>query len=136
MRDFDVERAERETRDRTFRIAGHDFTFRPTVRPESLIEYSDFVTGRLDLEEKDAIALLDRTVKAYLEPELHEQWDAVRADELAGHPISSDDMFRLIGYMTEVQTLRPTKQSSDSSSGGESTGTTSTETSPVPVGDF
>lgn len=135
-KDFDTERAEVEQRDRTFTLAGREFKFRLGVRPEALIEYSDFVTGRLQLDERDAIAMLDRTMSEYLEPEYHSVWKEAREDTTIAHPITSDDIFRVIGYMTEVLTVRPTKASSDSSSGDESTGTTSTDDSPAPVGDF
>lgn len=182
MRDFDQTRTLADT-ERSFRIGGETFHFRPAVEPDVWAEYVDFISTPLVeevgvveaalrksglLPEGDAegtpearrllgswskiadhyvqiaiygkttsnvegLALLDRTVKQFLVPDERARWDALRVAGAVEPPITDTDMTRLIGYMVEVQSGRPTERASDSGLGDESTGTKSTPVSPSPA---
>lgn len=182
MRDFDETRTFADA-ERSFRIGGETFHFRPAVEPDVWAEYVDFIStplveevgvveaalrksGQLpDGDEEgtresrrllgswskiadryvqiaiygkttsnvEGLALLDKTVKQFLIPEDRDRWDKLRQLGAVEPPITDTDMTRLIGYMVEVQSARPTEPASDSGRGDESTGTTSTPESPSPV---
>lgn len=181
LRDFDSTRTLAES-ERSFRIGGETFHFRPAVEPDVWAEYVDFISTPLVeevgvveaslrkaglLPEGDAegtpesrrllgswskiadhyvqiaiygkttsnvegLALLDRTVKQFLVPEDRDRWDAIRQVGAVEPPVTDTDMTRIIGYMVEVQSGRPTEPASASGSGAENTGTTSTPESPSP----
>lgn len=128
MKDFDTERAIREQRDRRFKIAGREFTFRAAVSPDAFAEYVDLVSGQIDPPQREAadVAILDRTMLAFLTPDCHDAWTEARHDDGIDNPITTGDIHALISWMSEVQAGRPTAPSLLSGSGDGSSGTTST----------
>lgn len=123
MKDFDEARKERETRERTFKIGGEEFTFRPSVAPESLLAYNRAITGEVTPTEEEWIGLYDETIQSLLEPGQDERWKLVRKAD-AAHPLNVSDLNGLLQWLLEEQAGRPTGQPSDSSSssGGNGTG--------------
>lgn len=133
MKDFDEARAERQARDRSFRIGGEEFTYRPAVAPEAILQWSRMTGGEMpDLTEQEAIEIFDETVLAFLEVGQEKKWKAVRDPKLE-NPLNISDLRELVSWLFEEQTGRPTGQPSDSSdgSGTPPTGTPSTEGSPL-----
>ena len=133
MKDFDEARAERQARDRSFRIGGKEFTYRPAVAPEAILRWSQMTGGEVpELTEEQAIEIFDETVLAFLEVGQDGNWRAVR-DPNAENPLNISDLRELVSWLFEEQTGRPTGQPSDSSpgSGSGGTGTPSTEGSPL-----
>lgn len=134
MKNFDDARKERLNRERQFVIGGETFTFRPSVRPEDVLDWFEMRTGESltgddGLTQRQQVEVYDRTVLAFLEPSQDEAWAKVRAD--ADPPITIKDISDLIEWLFEEQAGRPTSQPSDSSTGSGSgeTGTTSTGSS-------
>ena len=123
MKDFDESRQAREARERTFKIGGEEFTFRPAVTPEALLPYNRAITGESKPTEEDWIAIYDETIRALLEPGQDERWAHVRGGDLA-NPLNVQDINELLQWLLEQQTDRPTGQPSDSStsSGGNGAG--------------
>lgn len=134
MKNFDEARREREQRDRGFQIGGEDFTYRPAVAPEAILNWSKMTGGEMgdDLTEEAALSIFDETVVAFLEPGQDEKWAKVR-DPKAAHPLNISDLRELVSWLFEEQSGRPTEPPSDSSDGPGSptTGTPSTEGSPL-----
>lgn len=123
MKDFDEARAEREARERTFKIGGEEFTFRPAVTPEALLAYNSAITGEVTPTEQEWIALYDQTIVALLDPGQDDRWLHVRRGD-APNPINVSDLTSLLEWLLEQQVGRPTGPPSDSStsSGGNGTG--------------
>lgn len=129
MKDFDEARRERLQRDRSFRIAGREFVYRPAVPPEALFGWFDMSA---DTPEAEAIATIDATIVEFLEPEYREAWREAR-DPDAENPITRDDMLELARWLLSEQAGRPTGQQSGSSTGPGLRGTSSTDGSSSPV---
>lgn len=135
MKDFDTERVavwrERLEQDRTFRLGGQEFTYRVMVAPEALAPWFS-LTG--DEDEIDAIAAMDKTVLAFLEPGQDEKWWAARSPDVEP-PITGRNILDLCKWLLEEQAGRPTGKPSGSSpeSATEGSGTTSTAGSDSPV---
>lgn len=113
MHDFDIARGLRLSQDRSFKIGGETFTYRPAVAPEAIVRYSDMGAETPELE---AIEIIDETVIALLDEGQAEKWHGVRNTN-AENPLSADDIITLIRWILEAQTARPTGPSPDSSSG-------------------
>lgn len=131
MKDFDVIRAERVNADRSFRIGGITFTYKPSVSADLLADYFD-ATFSVEGTNADVVAKADALVLGWLEPGQEDAWRAVRSAS-AESPLSMRDIQEIITHMTEILAGRPTESASDSSSTSERTGTTSVEQSPSPV---
>ncbi len=144
MHDFDIERAERQKADRSFKIAGETFARRASVRPEALEEWEDYTPiGR---SQAEALAVIDRTIKALIEPgakgEAHKRWDNLRKRD--DDPVTLADMIGLrdeegvllrdglIQWLTAEMAGRPTGPSVSSSGGPGASETSSTEGSSSP----
>lgn len=56
MKDFDTERNQRLTGDRSFRLAGREFRYRPSVAPEVILGWSQFAEGADPYERKLKLA--------------------------------------------------------------------------------
>lgn len=122
MKDFDLDRAIRETADRSFRLGGETFTFRPYVHPNVMIRFQEsFGQGDATfLERLDEIMTKD-----LLDPGQESKWKKIRSDKL-DKPVSSFDLVAVYNYIIGEATGRPTVQSSDSSATPSPTGTDST----------
>lgn len=129
MKNFDEDRALREQQERKITIGGRELRFRAGIEPERFAEYVDFVSGALEPSPKEleAVAILDRTIEAYLEPGSREAWRELRADVDLDNPITSKDMHAVIGHMVEVQNVRPSEPSGNSGTGDAQTGIGSTD---------
>lgn len=128
MKDFDVARNERLTRERSFRIAGETFTYRASVSPESLLAWDQ----RHDKVGEEFLAVVDETVTAFLEPGQDEKWQHIR--QLGGdNPVNIQDIVDLIAWLFEEQVGRPTGPSPASTNGHVATGTPLTVDSYSPV---
>lgn len=121
-------RAEREQAQRTFTLGGETFTHRPTAEMETLADYYDMTSGRTNVDNHEAIAIIDRTVLAFLEPGQEEKWAKIRHSET--HPLSVGDCHGLIEALLAATTGRPTLRPTDSTGGPSTNGTTSTADSP------
>lgn len=143
MRNFDEERADRLTRERSFVIGGQTFTFRlglhPDVFQECIAPWRSVTSITPDEEARVAIS---QTIKNFLATEEdQERWDAllrdlraevgdgVVASELA---ITAQDQFKVMMWMIEEQTGHPTNARSSSGNGRERSGTRSMEPSYSP----
>lgn len=124
MKNFDVAREERAKADRSFQIGGETFTRKIGVAPESIIPWTQFVTGEAEPSELDMIALCDETVTALLEEGQEKNWQKVRDPKLK-NPLTVQDITGVIMWMLGEIAGRPTGAPSDSSDGRASTGTTS-----------
>lgn len=132
MKDFDVIRAERVNADRTFRLAGEDFTFRASVGADQLAQYEDAMV-QVTASATDLLAAMDSYILACLEPGQDEKWRTARNGG-AELPVSVGDMRAVIDHINEVITGRPTGKPSDSSTQPSTTGTESTAASPSTAG--
>jgi len=117
-------RRKREGAERTFELAGETFTHKPTAEMEALADYYDMTSGRKDVDNHQAIEIIDRTVLAFLEPGQEEKWARVRHSE--AHPLSVGDAHGLIEALLGATTGRPTTPPSDSTDGQGNNGTNST----------
>lgn len=127
MKDFDVI----PERDRSFKIGGVTFTFKPSLPARLRAEYEDIV---FDPESKSTTILVatDRYILACLTPGQEEAWAAVR-DDNAERPVSAEDLRGILAHIEEVTAGRPTEPSSASTGKPPGTGTGSTAGSPSPV---
>ena len=128
MRDFDAERAERENRERTFRLGGHEFRFRPALEARTYstyLELMDRMAGGAWPE--GSFDVLNDTILALLEPDYHATWNDLVAIPVDGprraNPVTFDEMVSVIEFCVEAQTVRPTSRSSASGSSADN-GTT------------
>lgn len=128
MKDFDQERQARVNRERTFRIGGEEFTYRPAVSPEALLPYNTAITGDSRPSEAEWIELYDETIRALLDPGQEEKWATVRNPDVE-NPISIQDLSGLLQWLLEEQVGRPTGQPSDSSTSSDGNGTHSKDDS-------
>lgn len=132
MKDFDALRAQRESRDRTFKIAGRTFRYRPATRPEEVAELFDWLDGFTPmLPQLDALAVLDRAMVVLLEPDCRDDWQAARAD--TDEPITQNEILEILAEILEVQTGRPILQLAASSGSASGNGTSSTGGSGSPA---
>ncbi len=125
---FDEAREERRARPNTFQIGGEVFTFRRGLRPEEFSELIQEYADSLDnakLKGLERTAIVDRTIIRFLEVEEDgERWAALRQrDEDA---ITAGDMQKVLLWLIEEQTERPTTAPSSSGNGGATTGKRST----------
>jgi len=158
VKDFDQKRNARALKDRTFKLNGIEFEYRPAVAPESLIEWSRMVGGEhveraadgtilmdgsgqpiSSLSESQALEIYNTTILQFLSPGQETKWEAAR-DPNAENPVNLTDLTDLITWLFEETSGRPTgpsSSSSGSSSGGPNgqseTGSTVVLPSP-PVG--
>lgn len=131
MKDFDELRRKREERDRpSFKMGGEEFRCRYGIPPEALADYLEMGA---ETPEPEAIAILDRTVLAFLVPDDREKWTAIRATGGdSDNPVTVEDIAELIRWLIAEAANRPTRQPSDSSSEGGANGTGSTAISSPP----
>jgi hypothetical protein len=129
VKDFDEARAERSTRDRSFKIGGETFTRRLAVRPEAMEEFARMRKDDVDLA---GFEIFDRTFYAFVEPDGHERWKALRERE--DDPLNYADIMDVCAWLVAEETGRPTPALSLSTSGQERSATTSTEGSSSPEG--
>ena len=107
MKDFDIIRAERENADRTFKIGGETFTFRPYVAPEHIIEMQMAIT------DDEYLTAVDRILPAHLLEEGQEdKW--MRARKENPQPLSIYDISQVINHIQAVVSGRPTVPSTGS----------------------
>lgn len=127
MKDFDELRREREQRERSFRIAGREFFFRPALPAAQYSLYLELMDKmREGRWPEGSFETLNETVLQLLEEESRDHWRVTIAEN-NGNPVSFEDIADVIDYCVAVQTARPTKPRSLSGSTGESGGTPSTD---------
>lgn len=138
MKDFDALRSEREQRERTFKIAGREFRFRPALPAQQYSLYLELMdqmsAGRWPEGSFDT---LNGTILELLDEDSRVDWEVVLA-ERGGNPISFEDMADVIDYCVAIQTGRPTQPRGLSGSSGGNGSTRSTDGSgsqaaPVPT---
>lgn len=135
MKDFDTLRSQREQRERTFKIAGHEFRFRPALPAHSYSLYLELMDKMSEGRwPEGSFDTLNGTILALLEPDYHDLWGQV-IDESSDNPVSFEDLSDIIDYCVSVQTGRPTKPPSVStvSGGNGSTRLTDVSDSPEPL---
>jgi hypothetical protein len=129
MKDFDALRSEREQRERTFKIAGREFRFRPAVPAEKYSLYLHLADQQSKANwPEESFEIMNGTILELLEPESRDAWNEVISNHL-DHPISLLDMDQIIQHCVAVQTGRPTTPLSPSGTQGGSGSTTSTDAS-------
>lgn len=108
-RNFDEERQQ----DLGFIIRGENFTM-VMVRPEVIGSWED---QDIPVKSMDAIAFTSDKIKQFISNSdgSHDRWDALRARE--EDPISLGELNELLVWMVEVQSARPTRSPSPSSTG-------------------
>lgn len=127
MKDFDALRAEREQRDRSFKIAGHEFRFRPALPAETYSLYLELMDKMSEGRwPEGSFDTLQATMLALLEDDSRDVWLRAVGDNVA-NPISFEDVADIIDYCVSVQTGRPTQPRSLSGGTGESGSTKSTD---------
>lgn len=122
VRGIEKDRAERASRPRTFELAGETFTHKPSVPMEVMANYFDMTTARIEVDNQEAIKIIDATILGFLEPGQEEKWHKVRHD--AQNPVTYSDAHSLIEGLLRSLSGRPTGESSDSTD-GQKNGTTS-----------
>jgi hypothetical protein len=143
MRNFDEERAQRFSRERTFQIAGEVFTFRLGMHPEEFIEAArPYNTITMLMSDEDALAAHDQTVCNFLATDDdRERWMRLRSekrgevgtvDDAADLAITAEDSNKLILWIFEEQTGHPTNAPLSSGNGQRRSGPTSTAPSSSP----
>jgi hypothetical protein len=125
VRDFDVERQERQAlgRTREFKLDGQTFTVELDVRPEVIVDY--LAGGTFSIDRIDAL------LRAFLVDESWGRFQALRAREV--EPLTIQDIGAIAAWLIEEETVRPTRASGGSSPGRATSGTSSTEDSPSPA---
>lgn len=86
MQDFDIARKAREDADRTFRIGGKEFTYRPAVAPEAIMQWTEFAGGA-DKEQADLRAAQANLQAAYAQQRAA---NAASADEAELARVAAD----------------------------------------------
>jgi hypothetical protein len=147
VKDFDQARAERATRDHTFKINDIVFRFRERVPRKIHARMMDLLLGsyRDDFPigdelrpdgspvtvyrtptEEETQEIMAELVYHFLDPESHDAWRLLLRDEQS--PLSSEELGEIVGYMIQVQSGRPLAPSSPSGDGAQSrnSGTPST----------
>lgn len=133
MKDFDALRAEREQRERTFKIAGRDFSFRAALPAEQYSLYLELMDKMSEGRwPEGSFDTLNSTMLQLLDDGSHAAWDEVLASR-NGNPVSFEDMADIIDYCVGVQTGRPTQPRSPSGRTDESGGTRLTVASDSPA---
>lgn len=129
MKDFDARRRERAERDRGFTLGGETFVMKPGVRPEVLAAYESI---DVDASPEAKLATMDGMILDFLDTSdgAADRYAAVR--KIEDNPVTLQDIQQVIEWMIEVQTGRPTGQSSDSSPGVTGTVTPLTAASSSP----
>ena len=125
-------RAERVNPDRRFKIAGREFTFRPSIPADDMAAYEDGMLAG-GATSKELLQVMDGFIVSCLEPGQEETWREARRAHENGHgevAITAGDLDEVIRHMIEVTTGRPTGRRSDSGEKQSSTGTGSTDASP------
>jgi len=128
-RNFNEELEERNSRPNTFQVRDEVFAFRRSLSPEAfsdlIQEYADSLDN-LELKGLERTAIIDRTIINFLvNPEEDGQrWRAVRAVE--EDAVTAGDMQKILLWLIEAQTDRPTTAPSSSGNGRETTGEKST----------
>lgn len=130
MKDFDATRS-RTREDRTFRLAGETFVARAKVRPEKLIAFDELADLGDDAPISETMRLIDEVLTALIDPadDALVRYQKIRESEDPEMAVGVDDLRDVLDWLMEVITGRPTGSPSDSTSGRESTGTSSTEDS-------
>lgn len=125
MRDFDLERDERKAlgRSREFKLDGQVFEVHLDVRPEVIVGY---IGGGVF-----AIETIDALFEAFLTGESWERFKLLRARTT--DPITIQDLGKIAAWLIEEETGRPTRASSGSSPGRETSGISSTDASQPPA---
>lgn len=131
IKDFDELRAERDKRDRTFRIGGEDFLHKATVAPEVILAWNEAISGeKPEMTERQWLDLYDETTLTLLEDGQEEKWARVR-DPRAEKPLALGDLRALLTWLISQTTRLPTGEESASSSGSATTAPSSrAESSP------
>lgn len=128
---FDIERQTRIDADRDFIIGGETLRYRASVPPELMIEWSKVEPSTTD---EANIPLLDELMQQFVTEDSWPKWQRIRAvtDDYA---LNLDDITKVLTWLVERQTGRPTEPSSDSPDGSPTTetGTPSTDASPSPA---
>jgi hypothetical protein len=134
LKDFDVIRAERVNADRSFRLGGEEFKFRPSVAAGVRVAFEDEAAEATT--SRAVLAAIDKYILNLLEPGQEEKWAAVR-DDSAEFPVSFKDLEDVYQHIEAVLTGRPTERPSDSGGRPSQTGTGSRDGSssqaPIPV---
>lgn len=126
MHDFDLERQERYTADREFKLGGEIFIRKPAVRPEVMIAYEDM---SMEASAAESLAVVDKTILSFIEDtnDAHARYQALR--ERDEDPVSIRDLNQLVVWLISESTKRPTSALLLSEPGRAPTGTNSTATS-------
>lgn len=146
MRNFDEARAERAARPRSFQLGGETFTYIIGMRPEEYAEaikdYSEMLTetaaqlqARANGEPRrattntESIRIMDQTIKNFLiDDENRTRYDRLR--QRKKDPVTGFDIGEVVGFLiAEQMGRRPTEAPDSSTSGRDTTGETSTESS-------
>lgn len=120
MKDFDGERLKQaEGRDTEFKVGGETFHARLFVSPEALAKYDFPGTGMEDVAKG-----FDEFVTAMIVPADAKKWAKVRKD--ADPPLSLANIEAIASWLIDQATGRPTKASSASTPGRDSSPATLT----------
>lgn len=129
MKDFDKERRashaarEKEMADRSFKLGGETFTYRPFVSYTVL----QSIAASGEQEGVDLIQSLESAVVALLEDGQEDRFLAVARSQK--DPLTFADLNDLCTWLTEAQVGRPMQAPSPSTDGDAKTSTSSTEDS-------
>ncbi len=125
MKDFDVIRLEKVNPDRTIKIGGETFEFKPIVAAD---DWAAWIDGTATTQE-EYLGEMDKFILACLEPGQENKWAKVRDPRLKPVPLSKDDISDVVIHIIEVVVGRPTVPPSGSPGGESAGGTSSTEKS-------
>jgi len=132
VKDFDTLRSQREQRERTFKIAGREFQFRPALPAQTYSLYLELMDKMAEGHwPEGSFDTLNATMLALLEPDYRDVWAEAIGDGGA-NPVSFEDIAEIIDYCVSVQTGRPTKPPSVSTASGGNASTRSTDVSDSP----
>jgi len=143
MRNFDEERTQRFSRERTFQIAGEVFTFRLGMHPEEFIEAAlPYNQITMLMSDYEALERHDQTVCNFLaSDDDRERWMRIRTEkrgevgtveDVAELAVTAEDSNKIILWIFEEQTGHPTNAPLSSGNGQRRSGQTSTAPSSSP----
>lgn len=143
MRNFDEERAQRFSRERSFTIGGETFTFKIGMHPDSFNDrVAEYETVTLRTGGNDAVRIYSDTIASFLQSDDdRERWRVVRdkradvdeTDDPSELALTAEDLLKVLMWIFEEQTGgRPTQAPASSGNGQRRSGQTSTELSSSP----
>ncbi len=126
MKNYDDDRQATEGVTRTFKLAGREFTAKPTMPAKQLSAIADWELEYARIgTPPGSFDILNQAIRACLTEESRADWDALMAEDLA-NPITLGTLVEISQDLIQEMADRPTVPLSPSTTTDESTPTLST----------